>query len=345
MSTTALTTASRLAPRSTTKARLLLVEDDPFCAALLSRWLMQDSSLEIVTASEGQAALHLLDAEPFDVILADINLPGASGLEIIQRSKAIAPGRATILMTAEETVEHALAALRLHVDDLLFKPIARDPVLKTVGKAIARAQAVRLVQPRTVLAVGAHPDDVEIGCGAALLAHRQAGDQVVILTLSQGRQGGVGATRKAESEQAARAMDAELLMADLEDTHISEGPETIAVISQAIATYAPQQVYTHTAADVHQDHRAVHRASLVAARAVPSVFCYQSPSSTVDFHPTYFVDVSAFVDRKIEVLSLYQTQAGRRYLMPDLVRATARYWGRYGDCSGVEPFEVIRARS
>ena len=79
-------------------------------------------------------------------------------------------------------------------------------------------------------------------------------------------------------------MDAELLMADLEDTHISEGPETIAVISQAITTYAPQQVYTPYRGRRSPDHRSVHRASLVAARGAFR-FCYQSRRARWTFIP------------------------------------------------------------
>ena len=84
-------------------------------------------------------------------------------------------------------------------------------------------------------------------------------------------------------------MSARLVHADLEDTSVSEGGSTIATIKRVIEEIRPTTVYTHTLRDVHQDHRNAHNATLVAARGVPRVFCYQAPSSTVDFHPTRFV--------------------------------------------------------
>jgi LmbE family N-acetylglucosaminyl deacetylase len=85
---------------------------------------------------------------------------------------------------------------------------------------------------------------------------------------------------------------------------------------------------------------------MVAARRVPTVYCYESPSATVEFRPVRFVAVDAYVDRKLEVISAYASQVEiRSYLDPELVRATSRYWGRFGDSRYCEPLEVMRARS
>lgn len=338
-----LASTTRCASPQALKGRLLLVEDDRFHAKLLVRWLETDSKMEIVVAETGHEGMRLSLNQPFDVLLTDINLPGPSGLQLVRESKSHAPERAAILITAEESVAHAVAALRLHADDILFKPLTRSALTQSISQTMERVRAARGLQPKVVLAVGAHPDDVEIGCGGILKAHRQAGDQVVILTLSRGKKGGAAEVRAEEAARAARALDASLVLADLEDTRISEGPDTIAVISQAIARHAPSVVYTHSPHDVHQDHRNTFHATMVAARSVPSLFCYQSPSSTIDFHPTYFVDISSQLQHKLDILALYRTQAERRYLEPDLLRATARYWGRFGDCTAVEPLEVIRA--
>ena len=108
----------------------------------------------------------------------------------------------------------------------------------------------------------------------------------------------------------------------------------------------PTIVYTHSAHDRHQDHRAVHEATVVATRAVRTVACFQSPSSTVDFRPSRFVPIDGFTDAKLDLLACFRSQAGiRDYLEPELVLATARYWGRYGNATSVEPLEVIRETS
>ena len=107
----------------------------------------------------------------------------------------------------------------------------------------------------------------------------------------------------------------------------------------------PTIVYTHTESDLHQDHRNVHRATLVAARLVPSVYCYESPSATVEFEPVRFVDIGEQLEAKLEAIGAYASQTEQRYYLDEeLIRATARYWGRYGHSRFCEPLEVVRDR-
>jgi LmbE family N-acetylglucosaminyl deacetylase len=87
----------------------------------------------------------------------------------------------------------------------------------------------------------------------------------------------------------------------------------------------------------------VRQAVEVAARRVPSLACFQSPSSTIDFRPTRFVPVDGFVDTKLRMLEAFASQNHRDYMDPELVRATARYWSRFGTGSFAEPLETIRA--
>ena len=102
-------------------------------------------------------------------------------------------------------------------------------------------------------------------------------------------------------------------------------------------------MYTHTIRDVHQDHRNAHSATLVAARGIPKVFCYQAPSSTVEFRPTRFVAIDEYLERKIEVIQAYTSQVKvRDYLDEELLRSTARYWSRFAHARYVEPLEIVR---
>jgi LmbE family N-acetylglucosaminyl deacetylase len=140
-------------------------------------------------------------------------------------------------------------------------------------------------------------------------------------------------------------MGARLVLEDLEDTHISESNPTVGLIEQVVADLDPTIVYTHSINDNHQDHRNVHRATMVAARRTPSLYCYESPSATVDFRPVRFVAIDGQLERKIEVIHAFASQVEiRTYLDDELVRATSRYWGRFGAARHCEPFEVIRER-
>jgi LmbE family N-acetylglucosaminyl deacetylase len=196
---------------------------------------------------------------------------------------------------------------------------------------------------QVVLAIGAHPDDVEIGVGGLLLRHVAEGHTVTVLTLSGGEQGGVAVERAGESRRAAELLGATLVHADLEDTSVSEGGSTITTIKGVIDEIHPSTIYTHTARDVHQDHRNAHSATLVAARGIPRVYCYQAPSTTIEFQPTRFVSIDDYIDRKIEVIAAYASQTAiRGYLDEELLRATARYWARFSQARYVEPLEVVR---
>lgn len=127
------------------------------------------------------------------------------------------------------------------------------------------------------------------------------------------------------------------------DTRISEADPTIATISRVVEQVQPAVVYVHSIHDVHQDHRNTHRAAMVAVRGVGDVYCFQSPSATVDFRPTRFVTIDEYIDRKQAAISAFTSQAEMRaYLEPDLVSSTARYWSRHADGQYAEAFEVIR---
>ena len=138
-------------------------------------------------------------------------------------------------------------------------------------------------------------------------------------------------------------MNARLFLLDLEDTRIPISDPTVSTIQACIAELSPDIVYTHSINDLHQDHRAAHQATMVAARRVATVACYQSPSATVDFHPNRFAAIDDHVDRKLDLLSCFASQANQReYLESDVVVATARYWSRYGGGRYTEPLEVMR---
>ena len=170
-----------------------------------------------------------------------------------------------------------------------------------------------------------------------------AHDRVTVLTLTGGEAGGEIAERAQESLRAAELMSARLVHADLSDTRLSSDGATIDTIKAVIDEIEPDTVYTHTPRDVHQDHRSTHHATLVAARGVPGVYCYEAPSTTVDFRPTRFVAIDEYLERKLEMIRVYASQVRlRQYLDEEFLRATARYWSRYTRSRYVEPLEVVR---
>lgn len=331
-------TPRRFTPAS---ARILLVEDDAIIATLVSR-LLSDLG-DVRRASTGEEAAAFAADHDWDLVVCDVELGGMTGIELIQHVKRSQPHVASLVISAHDSFDYAVAALRAGADDYMTKPIDPQAIVEKARELIALTRARRATPQEIVLAIGAHPDDVEIGVGGILLRHVAEGHKVTILTLSGGEAGGVAADRAEESRRAAQLLGVRLIHLALRDTSIGEGEGTIAEIDRVLQETGATTVYTHTARDVHQDHRNVHQATLVAARRVPRVYCYQSPSTTVEFHPTRFVAIDEYLQRKLEVIHAYGSQVKvRRYLEEDLLRATARYWSRFSQARYVEPLEVVR---
>jgi LmbE family N-acetylglucosaminyl deacetylase/ActR/RegA family two-component response regulator len=325
------------------KPRILLVEDGEVVAELIRRTLADVGDVSVVTSAE-DALESLLDGE-WNLVLVDIELPGISGLELLERAKSRYPQLMAIVVSAKEDFDYAVKAIRAGAVDYISKPFEPEEFRTKVRKAISTDRFNRTLRRphETVLAIGAHPDDVEIGCGGVLLRHSGVGHDVHLLTLTSGEAGGEPDLRAAESERAAEVMAAELHMLDLDDTAISETAATVKAISEVIERVRPTTIYTHSPRDVHQDHRAAHNASLVAARRVPRIYAYQTPSTSVEFRPSRFISIDDVLERKLEAIGAFESQTSiRSYLAPDLLNATARYWGRFATSLYAEPLEVIR---
>jgi LmbE family N-acetylglucosaminyl deacetylase/CheY-like chemotaxis protein len=326
-----------------TPGRILVVDDDQVSGRFLARLLSERGGFDVTHLVDPDEALKQASSQAWDLVLTDVEMPGMTGLELLQTLRKVAPGLPVVVITGHASVDYAVTALRDHADEFLQKSMPPEELIEAVSTALAKGRAARLAARQAVLAIGAHPDDVEIGAAGALLVHRAMGHEVSILTLSRGARGGTEAARAGESEMAALAMGATLFLEDLKDTDISEGDPTISAISRVVETVRPTVIYTHSQHDVHQDHRNVYRAAMVAARKVQRVYCFQSPSATVDFRPTRFVTIDDQIERKLLAIQTFASQAEiRNYLDPELIQSTARYWSRFGDGRYAEAFEVIR---
>jgi LmbE family N-acetylglucosaminyl deacetylase len=114
-------------------------------------------------------------------------------------------------------------------------------------------------------------------------------------------------------------------------------------LQDTVRDIRPHVIYAPSPRDVRESRRNAFRAAELAAFGTQDLLCYQAATTTLDFRPTHFEDVSEFLDRKMATLSRYQAQSlGRPHLDPSLAAATAKYWGRFLGYSEVEPFEVIR---
>lgn len=328
--------------------RVVVVEDDLDVADYTKTVLEKRLGCQVIAVSDPRQARGAIEQLQPDVVITDIEMPGASGLELIATYKEARPGVAIIVMTAHVSVDYAVGALRNQADEFLTKPISTADLVSTVTRLADAAREAWASAParQIVLAIGAHPDDVEIGIGGIMAAHRAAGDSVTILTLSKGTRDGGIRTAWEEGSAAAAMIGATLILEDSADQPLSNGEPTLGIIKRVIADLQPTVVYVHSNSDRHQDHRVVHDAALLASASVRTVACYQSSTATVDFHPNRFVNIDGFTEVKVAMLECFaRNQKRAKYLQRDFALATARYWSRYGQSDNCEPLEIIRDSS
>lgn len=198
---------------------------------------------------------------------------------------------------------------------------------------------------RSVLAIGAHPDDIELGCGGTLVKHVMAGDQVTMLIVTKGEVGpGDTAERIAEQERACQVMGVDsLVWGDLPDCQVSlHELSLVHLIEDAIGTSRADTVYTHNINDSHQDHRAVALNTMGAARQVPNVLSYDAPSS-LNFAPHLYVDISEAIDKKVDALLCHASQVEASEMVDSAkVRNSAGYRGHEARVSQAEAFMAAR---
>ena len=126
------------------KRQVLVVDDEPGVRESL-RMVLKDR-YTVLTASNGSSALERIDEEPIDVVLLDILMPGADGLEILERIKSRAATPQVIMLTATKTVKTAVTAMKLGAFDYVTKPFDVDELLLIVDRAVQSAALVREVE-------------------------------------------------------------------------------------------------------------------------------------------------------------------------------------------------------
>lgn len=204
-----------------------------------------------------------------------------------------------------------------------------------------------MVETKSILAIGAHPDDLELGCGATLAKLAASGTSVTALVLSNGNSGAeLEFDRAEETRKALQSLGVHrVVQHSFPDTRLHEHlNEIIAVIEEHVREVAPQRVYTMFAEDRHQDHRAVYQASAVACRRVPQVLAYETPSSYPNFVPTAFESIEDFVEKKVAALKMHVSQGSRLYMHEEKIRSAAHFRGvqvELGQAEGFIPYKLV----
>ena len=115
--------------------RILVVDDEKDTRELMARALSDD--YDVTTVPDAELAMKALAADPsIALMLSDVRMPGASGIELLKAAKAANPRLACILLTAYGTVDQAVEAMKDGADDFIMKPVDLDQLEARVAKAL-----------------------------------------------------------------------------------------------------------------------------------------------------------------------------------------------------------------
>ena len=196
-----------------------------------------------------------------------------------------------------------------------------------------------------VLVIGAHPDDYELGMGGTIKKHFANRDNIYTIIMSYGEKIGEPQRRKQEALKSAKLLGIkEVFFLELEDTKINCSSDVIGRIEDITKSKKIERVYTHSPRDTHQDHRNTSNATLAAARNVSQIIFYESPSSDLDFRPTFFVDIEQYLSCKIKSLKIYKSlsKLKKRYLEIKAIQSSASFRGYQSKIKFAEGFEVYK---
>jgi len=194
-----------------------------------------------------------------------------------------------------------------------------------------------------ILAVGAHPDDIELGCGGTLCNAARAGSTVIAVFVTRGELSGNPEVRTKESKEALGILGVkEVYFGDFPDTEVPSCRKAIEFLEHFYDKYKPDMVLTHTVNDIHQDYRQVGWLSVSAFRNVQRMLAYETPRVTSEFSPAYFVDITDCVDSKWEALKRHASQGSKRYLAYESMVNLASFRGSQVGLRAAEAFEVVK---
>src|SRR5690242_8663245 len=120
---------------------VLVVDDEPSNVTSL-RKIFERENMRVLTANGAKEALDLARKHRIEVVLTDLMMPGANGVELMRALKEISPDTEVVLMTAYGTVETAVQAMREGAYDFVEKPLKRMSIVKSVEKAAERQSLV-----------------------------------------------------------------------------------------------------------------------------------------------------------------------------------------------------------
>lgn len=193
--------------------------------------------------------------------------------------------------------------------------------------------------------IGAHPDDIEIGCGA-LISHISNQTEVHCVTLSDNQKNPLLSNVVDEHRRSMKVLgvpEDQVVVGQFETRRFPQfRQEILEYLIDLNHTYHPDIVFVHTKSDLHQDHATVTEEALRAFRGT-TVLGYDVIRSSYGFFPQFLVEVNEEdVNKKIKALAEYRTYESKYYFDPELTRSILVKNGAFAERKFAEGFDILR---
>lgn len=210
-----------------------------------------------------------------------------------------------------------------------------------------------------IVIVTPHPDDETLGCGGTILRHKQAGDKLCWLIVTRMGNQFDNSIRKKRNEEIVKVKDMygfnEVSHLDFDAGMLDAIPigNIINEISKVFQSFEPNIIYLPYRSDIHSDHRLVFDATVACTKwfrypFVQRVLVYETLSETDFtinpdanyFRPNVFVDISSFLEKKIEIMKVYESELAD-HPFPRSIKAIKSLAYLRGVASGYEAAEAF----
>ena len=198
-----------------------------------------------------------------------------------------------------------------------------------------------------ILAIGAHPDDIEFGCGGTLIKYGQKGHNLFLMVLTQGEMGsGEGGVRKIEQLASSKILGVkEVYFGKYKDTNLPLDKKVIDSIERVLNIVSPNFIFVNYFDDTHQDHRHLSQATISATRYIRNVLFYEVPT-TQNFSPNVFVNIEDVLEKKMASLEAHNSQLLKTNIeglsIVKVAKSSANFRGIQGRVKYAEGFISLR---
>jgi len=196
---------------------------------------------------------------------------------------------------------------------------------------------------KSVVAIGAHPDDIEWGCFGTLANFHARGYKIYFLLLTDG-ESNIKERRIESAQKAAELISAEVIRLSFRAGYIKDDLDTVFSIEEHLNKIKPEIIFTTSDNDRNQDRRNTGLTSIAASRLYPRVYMYETPSTIRNFNPQVFSSISETINLKVKAFSFHELDNSDVKYSEDIIKGISRF--RAYQCSlnwkYAEAFEVVK---